>query len=127
MLGSTNVDDIDILDLAPEIDFDDNRFYGTSVITAPTSTTNSNPTKELFLYKYLMIVRVSDVYPIDISDVIEVSCKGSDGNIIIETNLIVNRIETFGSDNYIYMYSSSYVYIILLLLLFLYIAIYRNI
>ena len=97
--GDISVDNIDILNLAPEIDFDDNRFYGTSTIIAPTST------KELFLYKYLMIVRVSDVYPIDISDVIEISCKGSDGNVIIETNLIVNRIETFGSDNYIYMYT----------------------
>ena len=108
-LDITNVDDIDILDLAPEIDDDSvnnrNRFYGTSTISAPTSTTNSDPTKELFLYKYLMIVRVSDLYPIDVSDVIEISCKGGDGNVIIETNLIVNRIETFGSDNYIYMYT----------------------
>ena len=97
--GDISVDNIDILNLAPEIDNDSNRFYGTSTIIAPTST------KELFLYKYLMIVKVSDIYPIDVSDVIEISCKGDDGNIIIEANLIVNRIETFSSDNYIYMYT----------------------
>lgn len=109
LFGSTNVDDIDILDLAPEIDDDSvnnrNRFYGTSVITAPTSTTNSNPTKELFLYKYLMIVRLYNVYPVDKGDVVRLTCDDVDGNIIIETNLIINKIETFGSDNYIYMYT----------------------
>lgn len=106
-LDITNVDDIDILDLAPEIENDDNinRFYGTSTISAPTSTSNSNPTKELFLYKYLMIVRLYNVYPVDKGDVVRLICDDVDGNIIIETNLIINKIETFGSDNYIYMYT----------------------
>ena len=104
-LDPTNVDDIDISDLAPDIENNDNRFYGTSTISAPTSTTNSNPTKELFLYKYLMIVRLNVWNPVDKGDVIRLTCDDVDGNIIIETNLIINKIETFGSYNYMYMYT----------------------
>ena len=80
--------------LAPSILFDTHSRYfdqGTT-ITAPTS-----PTAVIFLYDYLMVYKVKNIYPVSVGDVLKFESS------IVDTELIVNKIVTFGSYNYLYM------------------------
>ena len=86
----------DILPLAPEIqETSTNKFYGTASISAPSVS------KDLYLYKYLMILRlpISLSGKVDVSDVYKLTSDN------IETNLVVNKIFTSGFHIYLYMYT----------------------
>lgn len=97
-IDSSDITDtlVDILPLAPEIEeISTNKFYGTASITTPIIS------KDLFLYRYLMVQRVPIGYNgyIDVGDVIRLTSEH------IETNLIINKIYINGSYMYLYMYT----------------------
>lgn len=67
---------------------------GINSLQVPNSTTN-----ELWVYDYLMIIKVSNNYPANIGDVIEFKSD------IIDSSFIVNRIESSLSNKYLFMYT----------------------
>lgn len=84
-----------INNLAPNIsDIESSRFYGTQSISEPI-----NNSYNLYLYDYLMVYKVNSLYPVDIGDVIRLESD------LIDSNFIVNKILTFGSNKYIYMFT----------------------
>lgn len=82
--------------LAPKI-LEDNhsRFNSFSFdpISAPTAF------YDLYLYKYLMILRCDTNYPVSIGDLMEFKSS------VVDKQLVVNRIEILNSKKYIYMFS----------------------
>ena len=83
--------------LAPMITYATQSRYdsqGLPPITAPTSFTES-----IILYDYLMIVKVSSSYPVTVGDVMNFN------SIIVSGQFVVNRIESFGSNKYLYMFT----------------------
>lgn len=98
---TTNSNDIttslvDILPLAPEIEEDSNKFQSTNPVTTPLVS------KDLFLYRYLMIKRLPINYngKVDKGDVMRLVSNN------IETNLVINKIYTDLTHIYLYMYTS---------------------
>lgn len=81
----------DILNLAPDIQ-SGNRF---NVATASSPTTPY----DLYLYDYLMILKVSPFFPASIGDVIHLDSG------ILKDNFVINKITLLGTDKYIYMFS----------------------
>jgi uncharacterized protein YfaT (DUF1175 family) len=94
LVGLTNsLSGID--NLAPNInDSESSRFYGTHSISEPI-----NNSYNLYLYDYLMVYKVNSDYPVSIGDVIRLESD------LIDSNFIVNKILTFGSNKYIYMFT----------------------
>jgi hypothetical protein len=94
-----------IKNLAPRIDQDsDSRFFraGTTGMGFPNPV---GPTvaKDLYLYDYLMVVRVATNYPVKIGDVI------SFNSYYVNKTFVVNRIETLtssiGTWKYLYVFT----------------------
>jgi hypothetical protein len=87
--------------LAPTIiDSNQSRFNGfgkPSISGVPT--TGLAGTYRIFLYDYLMIYKVSLLYPVSIGDLIKFESN------LVDSELIVNRIETIGSWKFIYMFT----------------------
>jgi hypothetical protein len=86
----------EILPLVPEIEEEStNIFYGTTPISPPLTS------KDLYLYKNLMIQRLAIAFnnKVDVGDVIRLESDN------VETNLIVNKIFVSGSYIYLYMYT----------------------
>jgi hypothetical protein len=61
-------------------------------ITAPNSLTAA-----IFLYNYLMVYKVKNIYPINVGDVLKFESD------IIDTEFVVNKIVTIGGFKYLYM------------------------
>lgn len=86
--STTNLDDM--VKLAPTIS-EGNKFTTNIQIVDPSSN-------DIFIYKYLMILKVDLTYPVEIGDVININSE------VIDDNLVVNKIVEFSSYKYIYMF-----------------------
>ncbi len=67
---------------------------GLPAISVPPSFVES-----IVLYDYLMIIKVSTSYPVVVGDVIRFDSS------VVTGDFIVNRIETFGTNKFIYMFT----------------------
>jgi hypothetical protein len=86
----------DILPLAPKIlEGTASRFngFGMTPISAPSVI------KDLYLYDYLMIARLSTNFPVESGDVLRLESS------VVESNFVVNKIVQFGSNKYAYMFT----------------------
>ena len=82
--------------LAPMITFaTQSRFdsQGLPAISAPSAA------YDLYLYDYLMVAKVSTTFPVDKGDVMRFKSS------LVDTDMIVNKVETLSGDKYIYMFS----------------------
>jgi len=68
---------------------------GLPSISAPTISSSVR----IFLYDYLMVYKVTTGYPVSIGDVLKFESD------VVDTELIVNKIVTLGSWDYIYMFT----------------------
>ena len=86
-----------MVNLAPKIlDENSSRYngYGLTAISAPTSTHN------IFLYDYLMVVRLlSSTFSANVGDIIKFE------SVIVDGEFVINKIKTFGSYKYAYMFT----------------------
>lgn len=85
-----------ISNLAPMITYATASRYNGQFLPSISPVSNSY---NIFLYDYLMIIKVSNTYPVSKGDVIRLESS------VVDVDLIVNKIVTSGSDKYIYMYS----------------------
>jgi hypothetical protein len=82
--------------LAPRINHtEDGRFFRSSnpLITEPIVSF------DVYLQDYLMVIKVSNTYPSSVGDVIRFESN------LITDNFIINRIEIFGSNKYLYVFT----------------------
>lgn len=82
--------------LAPTINYaTQSRFdsQGLPSISAPTAAF------DLYLYKYLMVARVSTTFPASKGDIIRFNSS------VVQTDLMINKIVTLSGVNYLYMFS----------------------
>lgn len=87
-ISNTSVtNDINIISpLAPSLlDNEDSKFDGQTL--TPISATYSNILHQMYLYDYLMILRVDTNYPVEVGEVIRLESD------VIDGNFVVNRIE----------------------------------
>jgi len=89
IIDNTSItNDINIISaLAPSIlDNEDSKFDGQTL--TPISAPNSNILHQMYLYDYIMILRVDTNYPVEVGEVMRIESDVVDGNFV------VNRIET---------------------------------
>lgn len=67
--------------------------FGLKPITAP------NVSKDLYIYDYLMIIKVNNQFPVDKGDIINLTSS------VVNNQFLVNKIFTSGGSKYIYMYN----------------------
>lgn len=86
----------DVINLAPNVASSTQSRYlsGATAISAPSSTYN------MYLYRYLMIIGLSSSIPVSIGDIIRVENQS-----VLSSNFLINNIQTFGSNNYLYLYT----------------------
>ena len=85
-----------ISSLAPMITYATASRYNGQFLPSISPVSNSF---NVFLYEYLMIVKVSALYPVSVGDVIKFESS------VVDTHLVVNKIVSSGLSKYIYMYS----------------------
>lgn len=62
-----------------------------------TTITAPSVSFDIYLYDYLMVYKVLSSYPVSVGDVLMFESD------VVDTELVVNKIETFGSYKYLYM------------------------
>ncbi len=82
--------------LAPMITYATSSRYNNQFLPSISPVSNSY---NIFLYDYLMIIKVSNSYPVSVGDVIRFESS------VVDTDVIVNKIVTSGGNKYLYMYS----------------------
>ena len=66
---------------------------GLPSISTPTSS------YDIYIYDYLMVYKVSTSYPVSIGDVIQFNSS------VVDSQFVVNRVESLSGNNYIYMFT----------------------
>jgi len=93
--GTSGSIKVDTIDSSSKSRYDG---YGSPTISAvPTSGVVGN--YRIFIYKYLMVYKVFTSYPVSVGDVIKFESD------IVDTELVVNKVITFGLWKFIYMYT----------------------
>lgn len=91
---TNNLDDI--INLSPNLENNTmSRFfgYGITPISPPTSIF------DVYLYDYLMIIKYDSTFDLEVGDVLRIESD------VVNTNLLVNKKITLGSENWAYMYT----------------------
>lgn len=86
-----------IINLAPAIlDDGHSRFSGIGLtsISAP-----SNTTYDLYIYDYLIVLKYTNNFSANVGDIIRIESDS------LNSNFLINKIVTFGANNYAYMFS----------------------
>jgi len=93
--GTSGSIKVDTIDSSSKSRYDG---YGSPAISAvPTSGVAGN--YRIFIYKYLMVYKVFTSYPVSVGDVMKFESD------IVDTDLVVNKVRTFGLWKFIYMYT----------------------
>lgn len=87
-----------ISSLAPMITYATASKYNNQFLPSISPVSNSY---NIFVYNYLIIIKVSSVFSVSVGDIIKFESS------VVDLDLLVNKIVTSGSSKYLYMYSDS--------------------
>lgn len=85
-----------ISSLAPMITYATASKYNNQFLPSISPVSNSY---NIFVYNYLIIIKVSSVFSVSVGDIIKFESS------VVDLDLLVNKIVTSGSSKYLYMYS----------------------
>ncbi len=96
--SSMTIDLNHVSKLAPSLLYGDNHSryngFGMTAIASPTQSF------DIYLYDYIMVLSVTSSFSVTVGDVLRFESS------VVDTNLLVNRIETISSETYVYAFTS---------------------